>query len=258
MGSSSRYLYRGNLAERQLAEVLRTIDRHRAPGVLEVSAGEVKKRLYVKDGNIVFATSTDIGDSLGCFMLQAGMIDQDAFRTTMRARRSDRRRYGAVILERGLATPAEVYRAVRHQTAEILWSLFSWAEAEVTFAVGDFKDPASTAIQIPIRLAIKEGVRRCSDLERMMEACGGPAARLEPDYSFDDVIDVALTAEELEVLRATDGVKTVAELVSESALDEARTLQLLYVYFTLEFVRRADGDARTGAARRMARGADPS
>ena len=250
--------YRGDLAERPLPEVLRTIHHYRVPGVVEARNGpEACKRLYVKDGNIIFASSTDIQDSLGCYMLNTGMIDAEQFRTTMRDRRASERRYGAIVLERGLVPASDLYRAIRLQMAEILWSLFSWTEGKITFTVGDFREPSTTSIQIPIRLAIKDGTRRCGNPSALLDSVGGATAVLEPDFALEDLIDVSLRADEHVLLELVDGVRTVRQVVSEGPFDPDLNARIIYAFFVLRLIRRPGSDDSSGAIRiRLSRGGD--
>ncbi|MEM1249058.1 MAG: DUF4388 domain-containing protein [Acidobacteriota bacterium] len=250
MGSSQQHHYRGNLAERPLPEVLCTIDHYRVPGVIEARNAEgVFKRIYVKDRNIVFASSTDIEDSLGCYMLSAGMIDTDQFRATMRARRASGKRYGALLLEQDIVAPCDLYRGLRLHMAEMVWSLFSWREGDVTFTVGDFQEPSSISIQIPIRLAVKDGVRRIDDPRPLLAALGGETAVLEPSFDTDELIAVSLREDEYQLLKLVNGRRTVAEVVRTGPLGRDLNAKLLYAFFVLEFARLCNRDDSSGSIR---------
>lgn len=254
MNAGPQHQYRGDLAERPLPEVLRTIDHYRVPGVVEAVREGVCKRLYVKDGNVVFATSTDIQDSLGCYMLNTGMITAEEFRSSMRERRGTDRRYGVLVLERGLATPADLYRAIRLQMAEVLWSLFSWNRGEITFSVGDFTEPSSTMIQVPLRLAIKDGVRRCENVDELIARLGGQAAVLHPDFDLDQLIEASLRGDEYQLLQCVDGDRSVEEVLRDGPLEPQTAARVLYALYVLRLVGRPGRDDSSGAIRiRMAR-----
>ncbi len=249
MNAGSRHQYRGSLAERTLPEVLRTIDYYRVPGVVEATRHGERKRLYVKDRNIVSTSSTDIQDSLGCYMLNTGMIDVDTFRATMRERRASDRRYGVLLLDQGHVAPADLYRAIRLQMAEILWSLFTWTEGEITFTVGDFAEPTGMSIQIPLRLAIKEGARRCAQIETLAAFVGGETAVLHPNFDQEQLIEVSVTSEEQEILELIDGERSVGEVIAAASVPRDLTIQLIYGFFVLKFIRRPGSDDSSGVIR---------
>src|SRR3954451_20135096 len=78
------FQYRGDLAQSALPEILYTIDRFQVPGVIEASREGVVKRVFIKEGNVVHATSTDRNDSLGTYLQKSGALSPEEFLETMR------------------------------------------------------------------------------------------------------------------------------------------------------------------------------
>lgn len=246
---SANHAYRGDLADRPIAEMLYTIYLHRVPGLIEATSEETKKRIYVRDGHIVHASSSNLDESLGAYLLNVGMISKEDYSATMRARRDSDSPYGVMLVEGGLLSPADLYKAIRLQNAEIVWTLFSWTQGRVTFDVGEFKAPVGTAIQVPVRQAIKEGVRRVEDARRLLERIGGRDTVLEASYQTDDLIEVALRREEYDLLRMVDGERSLYDLCTEGPFDPKTNGRLLYAYHVLDFVR-SKTDPKTTTERR--------
>lgn len=231
-----RYQYRGDLSERELPEMLYTVYHYRVPGVIQAIHDDVVKRVYIRDGHVIHATSSDIQDSLGCYLLSAGMISRHDFKVTMRARRNSESKYGTMLVERGLLSPAELYHAIRLQTEEVVWSLFSWEEGHVTFSIGE-NAPNTVPIQIPMRQVIKEGIKRAPNAERLLARVGSKETVLEADFQMDDLIEVALHGQEYELLRLVDGDRTMVQLCTEGPFSTAENGRLLYAFYVLQFVR---------------------
>ncbi|HVS16788.1 MAG TPA: DUF4388 domain-containing protein [Thermoanaerobaculia bacterium] len=234
---SDDHVYRGDLTDRPIAEILYTIYLHRVPGKIEATDDETVKTIFVRDGHIVHASSSNLAESLGAYLLNVGMISKEDYAATMRARRESQMPYGVMLVEQGLLAPADLYKAIRLQNAEIVWTLFSWDSGRVTFEIGDFKRPVGTAIQVPMRQAIKEGVRRVEDVRRLLERIGGRDTVLEACHQTDDLIEVALRREEYDLLRMVDGKRTLYELCTEGPYDPKTNGRLLYAFHVLEFVR---------------------
>jgi hypothetical protein len=242
-----RFHYRGDLAHEPLPELLYAVYRYRVPGVIQASSEQVVKRIYVKDGNIVHAVSSDRQESLGHHLLSNGHISREDFLATMRARSSSDERYGELLVERDILAPADIYRAIRLQSAEVVWDLFTWSKGEVAFAVGEFPEPSTIEIQIPVRQAIKEGIKRISDARPLLGHIGKRDTVLEASYRVDDLIEVALRADEYQLLKLVDGKRTLFELCSEGPFDSATNGKLLYAYYVLRFVRRSGQKEPSGA-----------
>lgn len=174
------FQYRGDLSQTALPEILYTIDRFQVPGVIEASRDGVMKQVYIKEGNVVHATSTDREDSLGAYLQRNGVLTAEVFAETMRERERLQKRYGVLLIENGILSPAEVYRAIRKQIEAIVWSLFYWQEGSVIFSIGDFREPDSVRIQVPMRQVILQGIKRAPDAKALVARLGRKETVLEP------------------------------------------------------------------------------
>ena len=243
----SEYQYRGDLASQPLAEVLFTIYHYRVPGVIQAVHSDVLKRIYVKDGHIVHASTTDIRESLGCYLLNHGLISRHDFRETMRLRRESSERYGVILVEEGLLSPAELYKSIRLQTAEIVWELFGWSDGQISFTVGEFNEPSSVFIQMPLRQAIKDGLRRTGSGPELLRRVGSGDTVLEPAYDVEAMIELALRPRECELLSLVDGQRTLDEICDAGPFALDVNQRLLYAYEVLKFVRQKGEDSSAGS-----------
>ena len=150
------FQYRGDLSQTDFPEILYTIDRSQVPGVIEASREGVIKQVFIKEGNVVHATSTDRDDSLG-----PGCRGAAPFRRGVRGHHAgageDEQTLRRAADREEPALPAEVYRAIRKQIEAIVWSLFYWQDGSVIFSIGDFREPDSVRIQLPMRQVILQG-----------------------------------------------------------------------------------------------------
>ncbi len=238
--------YRGELAQANLAEILHRISLFRVPGVAEASRAGTVKRLYLKDGHVVHASSSDRSDWLGFFLRRTGRLTPQGFSASMLERDRGGRRLGAVLIELGLLSPAEVYQAIRDQVQAIAWSLFSWEDGMVTFRPGEAREEEQVQIRLPLRRVIVEGVKRSPDAKRLAPRLGNRDTVLEPAFRAEDLIDIGLDGSDYRLLSMVDGKKTLYELCAGGPHSPAENLKLLYAYHVLELVRPARAEARGG------------
>ena len=64
----------GNIRDYSLPQILESLQRLKKTGILKVKASGVEKAVYLKDGQIVFASSNLIEDRLGEMLVRAGKI----------------------------------------------------------------------------------------------------------------------------------------------------------------------------------------
>lgn len=238
MGSmENSFQYRGDLAQTALPEILYTIDRFQVPGVIEASREGVVKQAYIKEGNVVHATSSDRNDSLGAYLQRSGVITPETYLATMKERERTNKRHGVLLIEGGLLSPAEVYRAIRKQIEAIVWSLFYWHEGSVIFSIGEFHEPDSVRIQIPMRQVILQGIKRAPDAKALVARLGRRETLYEPCYRTEQLIELALDKDEYKLLSLVDGRRTLYDICTQGPHSAAENGKVLYAFQILQLVR---------------------
>lgn len=243
-----KYEYRGDVRETALPEMLYTIYMHRVPGVIEARQGEVLKKVFIRDGAVIHATSSDLEDSLGAFLRQEGKLSEAEFRDSMEAREGSDKRYGEVLVERDILTPAALYDAIQNQIRSIIWSLFAWSQGEVTFSIGAFEESDIIRIHLPLRQVILEGIKRAPDAKALVARLGRKETVFQPTWSAETLIEAALNEEELRLLRMVDGKRSLYELCTRGPHSPAENARLIYAFFVLRLIRRI-GSSSSGVVK---------
>jgi Domain of unknown function (DUF4388) len=205
--------------------------------VIEASRGGVVKQVYIKEGNVIHATSTDRDDSLGSFLRSSGMLSPEAYVETMREREQTNKRYGVLLIEKGVLSPAEIHRAIRKQTESIVFSLFSWEEGRVRFSIGDFRESDTVRIQLPMRQVILQGIKRAPNAKAMVSRLGRKETVFEPCYRSEELIEAALDASDMKLLGLVNGRRTLYDICAEGPHAAAENGKLLYAFQVLRIVR---------------------
>ena len=237
--------YRGDLGQTTLPEILFTIHRHSVTGVIEATREGVVKRVWLRGGSVVHATSGDRADSLGAFLRRTGRISAEAFVGTMRERAQSEQRYGALLVEGGVLSPAEVYRAIHDQVEEIVWSLFAWESGEVTFQVERVRRRPGHGAHQPAAAARDPAGRQARARARAPwpPAWGARDTIFEPSFRTEDLIEIGLDKDEYELLRRVDGRRGFMELCSAGPGHPAEAARLLYGFHVLQLIRRTGREA---------------
>ncbi len=233
------FQYRGDLAQTALPEILYTIDRFQVPGIIEASREGVVKRVFIKEGNVVHATSASREDSLGTYLQKSGLLSAEAFAATMRERERSDKRYGVLLIESGVLSPEEIYRAIRQQIEGIVWSLFYWQEGKVAFSIGDFREADTVRIQLPMRQVIFQGIKRAPDAKALVARLGRKETVLEPCYRTEELIEVALDASDVRLLALVNGKRTLYDVCSQGPYGAAENGKVLYAFQVLRLIRAA-------------------
>jgi two-component system, OmpR family, response regulator len=233
-----RHQYQGDLRDTALPEMLYTIYQHRVPGVIEAIDGTASKKIFVRDGAVIHTTSTDGEDSLGAWLLRAGRITDQQLAHSEERRLATGRRHGEVLIDEDVLSPAQLYEAVQEQMRAVVWSLFAWQQGQVSFSIGDFEEPDMIRIHLPLRQVIVEGVKRAPDAKALVARLGRKDSIFEPTWRTEDLIEIAVSTEDLSLLRLIDGRRSLYELCTTGPYPPAENARLLYAFRVLRLIRR--------------------
>ena len=239
MTTEARYIYVGELADTPLPEMLATIHRHRVPGVLEAQLGDFLKKVFILNGDIIFASSTNRGESLGDALLGAGRITVEQYRASaLRLLEEPRKRHGQVLVEMGLLTEAEMRAAVLEQVQRIVWSLFDVAEGLVTFTLGEDRADEVYKLRIPTPRAILYGCKTVADAKRLVARLGNKNTVLARAPLPEQLQGFQVESGEEQLLDLVDGKRTLFELCDQGPFSAGLNARILYAFHCLGMTRK--------------------
>jgi hypothetical protein len=219
-------LYQTDIAQTPLPEVLIKIHKYRAPGRLDCRRGEEVKRIYLERGDIIFATTNQIAESLGDVLLNGGHITRDQYDESLRRVRATGKRHGTVMVEMRILSSEELFHAVRNHIQGILWSVFAWKFGNVGFTPGRDKRLEFIKVEIPIPQAVMQGVRHMPDARGLVARLGSKATLLAQTGA--QIPGLTLHPEEQALLDVVDGRKVLYELVNTPPLPAGDNARILY------------------------------
>jgi hypothetical protein len=245
--SQPRFEFRGDLASTPLPEVLQRVHHYRVPGVVTVSRGAAGKKIYIWDGDVIFASSTDREDSLGNFLLAKGRITREQFELSVEQLVASEgiRRHGAVLVAMEILTPRELFSLVTEQVRSIVYSVFEWDDGEVGFSVGQYATDEIIKLEIPTRQAILEGVKAIRDARRLASLLGPSWTVFDPVPDAIDIEDIGMSAAEVRMLRMVNGQRTLRDLVTLGPGDASHNAKLIYAFHALRLIARREMTGRT-------------
>lgn len=223
--------YQTDLAQTPLPEILFTIHRHRAPGMLECRRGDEIKKIFFDNGQVIFASSSNIADSLGDKLLREGKITQEQYDESVRRLKTTGKRQGTILAEMKVLEPKDLFISVREQIQSIVWSIFGWEGGTVAFTPGRDKHLEFVKLQIPIPQAVLQGVRRMPDARVLVARLGNRATILQKGTTPTE--DLHLGPDEQRLLDAIDGRRVLSDLVNTPPLTPGENARILYALFAL-------------------------
>lgn len=201
---------------------------------------EITKKILFRRGDIVYATSTLGDDRLGAFLVGRGRIDKRTFGEVQLLCDRENKKFGRVLVEKGVLSSRELYEAVRDQVEAILMSLFSYTQGSFAFVAREIPPADNFRLPRPTSFYIMEGVRSSDELNEHIERSS------KPDTVFRKTPKAAAFARpgmERDVLALIDGIATVKDVLANSTWSGANTVQAIAKLLQEGAIERGDNAA---------------
>ena len=232
--TSLRPVFQTDLGSTPLPEILVTILRHKAPGVVECKRGAETKEIFLDRGRIVFATSNQVRDSLGDKLLAEGKISQEQYDESVRRLVTTGKRQGTILTEMKVLSPEDMMTAVREQIQVIIFSVFSWDSGEVTFTPGRDKHQEFVKVDFSIPEAVMKGVRQMPDAKALVARLGTKnTSFIRTDTTYDDLW---LDEDEQRILNHVGTLHTLYDLVNTPPLQPSMNARIVYALSALQLI----------------------
>jgi polyhydroxyalkanoate synthesis regulator phasin len=233
------HVFCGQLASSPLAEMLATIHRRGVPGVLQISRDDASASVYFDGGDVVFATSSECGESLADCLVRKGRITTAQQQVATRElERSTGVRLGEVLIQMGYIGADELAATVREQVQQVLRELFNWDDGEVLFRVGRLRERGVYEVKMSTPRVIMIGCRQIAEGRQVTERLGGRQTVLQrPEWPLH-VGSFPLEAGEQQLLDLVDGKRTLYQLCEEGPMGHGLNARVLYALWVLGIVDR--------------------
>ncbi len=231
--------FAGNLKTIAFSDILQLVSTGKKTGRLMVTHASQKKELFFRSGNLISATSSNTQeDMIGNLLVRMGKINKADLQKAVNIQQQSGRRIGAVMLELGLLTKAELAQYLKIQVEEIVYNLFSWSEGEFSFQ-DELKPPDDQIlVNLETMNLIMEGTRRIDEWLEIRKSLPEHNRLLKPVLNPNlRGKDLTLTAEEYQVLMMIDGTKTFADLMEISPLGDFLTAKSTYTLLNLGLIQ---------------------
>jgi hypothetical protein len=220
----------GSLSRFEVPDVLTFLNMGRRTGLLAMERAEQETKLFIRDGNPVFATSSRDELRLGDMLIRMRKVTAADLERALANHRGRGYRLGQALLAERLLGQAELASFLKVQVSEVIFDTFEWKDGVFTF--WDKVPPPATAVTLIMDLQnlIMEGSRRIDERGRLSEVF--------PDH--DMVVDamanpervkhsVTMTPEEWKVFFLLDGRRSLSEICRLAGNpDDLATLEILH------------------------------
>ncbi len=235
---------RGTLEETSLPALLCSVYRNKESGVLTCAVHEHRKTIFFREGQIIFASSTDPDERLGQSLLRHGKITIRDFLIGTQNVRPDRR-FGAILCENHAIAPEDLVEGVRRQVRDIVIGMFDLTRGPYELALRAVESQEMILLTEPAEDLIYQGVKSIRSWARISQGIGTVAHLLRPTSDSEKILlNLNLVSEELHLVSlCSTGRFNVEEICGMSYLTNYETCRILWALLligVLESVESGD------------------
>jgi hypothetical protein len=230
---------RGDLAERDLPGLVHELHRESWTGSVALTRDDARVGVTVRQGQLVFASSSNPDHRLGPLLLHRGKATLRQLTDAGQAV-GPGKRLGTILVERGLLSTKELVRAVVDQTQEIIYHAFQWTRGSYELKAGTESSETIT-LSISTPNIILEGIRRIESWGRIERGVGGLEARYIRSPGWEArAHEIYLSNEQRALLEDLVTSRDVETLCERSTLSDFEACRTLWGFLVIGVVRRVD------------------
>lgn len=251
---------KGNIKNSSLVKLLVLLNRNRRTGTLSLSSAVFTKKIYLSEGDVIFASSTYEDDRLGEMLLKAGKISVEQYDKSVEILKlSKDKRQGAILVELGYLTPKDLFWGVKYQVKEIIHSMFIIEEGEYEFLEGELPTQEVITLRMSIGNLIYAGINKIVNWTRIRNEMPHMDSLLrmsnDPLSLFQDI---ELSQQDKKILSLIDGKRTIKEVIDSSWMGSFEALKVLYVLLSIGMVEEFPPTSKESAEDKDISGTDNS
>ena len=239
--SEDDLIIRGTLEESSLPELLRSMAKSRESGVLTCFVQEHMKSVYVRNGQIIFANSSNMDERLGETLLEAGKITvRQLLDASLQVKPG--RRLGAVLCEWKAITPEELVEGVRKQVSEIILTLFEATSGRYELNLKEVDTHEMIMLNMSTEDIIFGGVKSIRSWVRISRGMGSFTSKVFPAPEAGKVLlNLTLSQEESDIFSLCEkGQFTIEDVCSMSYLSNFETCRLIWAFLMCGVLETAE------------------
>ena len=230
----------GDIKDMTLPWLFQDLRKEKETGTAVFSRDTEVKKVFFKNGDILFASSNLVEDRLGEFLMRTEKITSAQFEKSSEVVIKTGKKLGAVLFEMGNLTAHDLVAQVKLQVKEIILKLFNWRDGHYQFHAGLLPIAEIIPLHMSTGNLIIEGI---SALEWKGIRKSLPSIKTILRPSTDPSLlfqSVHLDKDQQSVFSLLDGCKSIQEICVLSGIGDFNTLKVIYTLLALRMAEAGE------------------
>jgi DNA segregation ATPase FtsK/SpoIIIE-like protein len=228
---------RGNLEYYRLPDVLIGINKRGKTGILEITTGSIVRKIYIRNGDKIFAASTDEDDRLGEMLIKEGEITLEEFNQASYLVSKTGERLGKVLVNLGYLKQNDLVRVVQNQVERIILALFNVGEGKFEFREGSLPSAEPITLQISSANLVYKGIKQINNFVLVKKMCPPEDTIFNVSQNPMKIFkSITLEDSDKQILSYVNGVNPLKKILSLSSSKNFDTLKTIITLHSIGLI----------------------
>jgi hypothetical protein len=238
---------KGNFETFNLNSIFQLLSDDQKTGVLTAKNEQREIRIYIKDGEIIYATGSQKQDRLGYFLQNKDIISAEQLHATLQQSKTENKALGKILIEQGAITSQKLQQVIHQQIEHLIFNLFLWDSGEFDYTDAALNLKGMVVAKINVVSLLLEAARRIDEISIFKKHIPNNNLIFRITGKVSNKDEITLNSAELQVLGLVDGQRTVGRVIREGGFDEYSAYKILYSLLSsglIEAVKKKPGEKK--------------
>lgn len=228
---------KGSCQEFRLPDILIGLQRSMKTGVLKITSGAKVTKIFINNGDMVFAQSNSEDDRFGEVLLKEGKITLEQYFEASEILQKTGRRLGSILIDLGHLDPSELTRAVRHQVMEIVVHILVSECGYFEFEEGPLPSSETIKLNFSAATLIYNSIKRINNFQYILQDFPPLDTVLTLSQDPMDLFqDLSLDEQGKEILSYITGETTIRDVLTPELLNDFDTIKTIYALISARVI----------------------
>jgi len=218
----------GNFETFNLNSIFQLLCNDQKTGVLKVKNEDKEIRIYLKDGQIIYATGSQKNDRLGHFLKSSGIISEEQLQAALIKSKVEKKALGKILIEQGILTSRKLQENIHRQIEQMIFNLFLCDKGDFEYNDAAINVKGMVVAKINVVSLLLEASRRIDEISILRKHIPDDALTYRLTSRVSNKGEITLSSAELKILGLVDGQRSIRQVIRDSGFDEYSAYKNLY------------------------------
>jgi len=218
----------GNFETFNLNSIFQLLSNDQKTGVLKVKNEDKEIRIYLKDGQIIYATGSQKNDRLGYFLKSSGIISEEQLQAALKKSKVEKKALGKILIEQGILTSRKLQENIHRQIEQMIFNLFLCDKGDFEYNDAAINVKGMVVAKINMVSLLLEASRRIDEISILRKHIPDDSLTYRLTSRVSNKGEITLSSAELKILGLVDGQRSIRQVIRDSGFDEYSAYKNLY------------------------------